>query len=318
MAESKGAFLLLLGARGLLRLSSMKRRTKLLVLACLVVIIGAAVLFLTPSDHMPEYDGKTLSEWLVLLDPDVDRKNDHERAWFAIVQMGPAAVPYLHDILSSRPAPWKEQLQGYAVRWHLMKRPKLSLFEKQYRAARAAYALAESAKVDISALVPELRYHLTNSGWADTEMVRALAGAGPQGVACLTNLLMNGVARVRAQAGHALTIYRATRNLPGIQDAMIRCATSDPDQQTRANAMIYLRSYRVDGDTNKLVALGIQGLQSKDGLTRWAAAMLVGNYLSAPGARAALEGVVDDPDERVGSFARQALGVSRKQTSPSQ
>ena len=152
-----------------------------MIIAMLLLLLAAIAGLLFTLPRTPQYNGKTLSEWLVMLDPNVDRAADHKKAAEAINQMGAAALPQLGHILRSRPNSISQRIRDYAERWHLMKPPNLILQGQQLRAARAAYNLAEDVDVNIAGLVPDLRYHLTNSNYADTEMARALARAGSEG-----------------------------------------------------------------------------------------------------------------------------------------
>ena len=290
------------------------KRISVVVLAALV--LAAVITWLCFLPRTPQYGGKTLSEWLIMLDPDVDHATDHEKASEALRHIGKAALPELGRILHSRPSPLREYVRGYAVRWHLMKPAKLSFQDWEFRAARAAYHLAEDADLSLAGFVPDLRFHLTNSSYAETEMARALARAGPEGIACLTNLLAHGERRVRGQAARALALDRGVRSQPGAQDALIQSATSDPDPFIRANALIFLSSFQQGAATNRLVSLGLQSLKSDDGYTRWAATLLLQNYLSIPDVAAAFPGLASDPDERVRSAAAKALEGRRTEASP--
>ena len=135
--------------------SAKSRATAIVGLLLLAAIAG----LLVTSPRPPEYGGRTLDEWLVLLDPHVDRKADHDKATDALSHMGPAALPRLSRILRSRPDSITQRIRDYAVRRHVMNPPRLIFQEQQFRAARAAYHLAEDADVNIAALVPDLRYH---------------------------------------------------------------------------------------------------------------------------------------------------------------
>lgn len=260
------------------------------------------------STRAPRHDGKTLDEWLLMLDSNVERAADHEKASVAIHAMGASALPQLHQILRARPDSLTERIRIYAVRWKLIPRPKIPIQEKQFRAGRAAYQLAEGADVNIASLVPDLQFHLTNSNYAESEMARALVRAGPEGISCLTNLLVTGEQRVRDQAGLVLSLDRSIRSQPGVQDALVLCASSDPDPRVRANAVFYLSSFREVGPSETLIALGQQYVTSDDAYERWAGAkLLAAHAASAPEAYNALKAVLNDSDERVRSTASHAL-----------
>src|SRR6185295_9117307 len=111
--------------------------------------------------------------------------------------------PELESILAWRPN-LRETIRSYALRFGIVKPRPIHPLELQSRACEAAYKLAEQANVDISRLVPQLRYHFTNGTYAGSNSGRALAGAGPTGIAVLTNLLLTGTRSVRDQAGWSL------------------------------------------------------------------------------------------------------------------
>jgi HEAT repeat protein len=184
-----------------------------------------------------------------------------------------------------------------------MLRPEaVPLYEQQSRAARAAYMLVERANADISALIPDLRFQLIQSRYAESEAARALVNAGPDGIAVLTNLIVTGLRPVRDQAGWALGM--ATSN-PGAVEALVRAANADPDRALRANALLYLSDAK--GRDEVLVPLGLRFLQSEDGYDRWAGVALLASHLDVERVRDALEKAANDPDERVRLRAARAL-----------
>jgi len=257
--------------------------------------------------RVPRYEGKTLEQWLRLLDPDIQRARERERAGLALRGMGAAALPEVERILSERPKSPLQRIRDLAARWRLLNPPPLPLAERQSRAARAAWLLAEDSGVDISRLVPLLRFHFTNSNYAETEASRALARAGPDGIACLTNLLVAGEPRVRDISGWALALDGTVRSIPGVQDALMAAAESDVDPRTRSNLGLYLSHFRETGDVRRTVSLGCRFLESGNPNDRWVGANLLGAHVSDPLARAALERAKNDPDQRVGSTAARVL-----------
>lgn len=276
-------------------------------------LLAAALVVVLTVIGEPRHEGRTLEEWLVLLDSDINRHADREAAGLAIRRMGVNAVPGVRRILQLQPKSWSQRIRGFAVRAHLVKAPGVSLNELQSRAAHAAWLLAEDAGDDIGSLVPFLRFHFTNSNYAETQMARALVRSGPPGIACLTNLLATGVPRVRDHSGWALAFDEAAIRQPGSWDAVIQGALSDPDPRVRSNFVLYLSKFRGQGDAAKLVPLGLQFLRGTDPNGRWAGAELLGAHLSVPEARAALEGVLEDPDQRVRASAHRRLQALRQQ-----
>src|SRR5688500_2776501 len=149
--------------------------TVLALLATLVVALLILGIFLFRE---PKYEGKTAREWIYLLDPHVDQRAQHDRASEALARIGAAAIPTIRDILQTAELTPVHKLKLLAQRYRLLPPDSLELAERQYRASRAAYKIAEDAGADISSLVPHLSFHLTNSNYADTENGRALAHAG--------------------------------------------------------------------------------------------------------------------------------------------
>lgn len=158
--------------------SNLKRLAAVLITVLLIVAVG---LFALPKPKL--YQGKTVRQWVALLDTHVDRQKQRDEASWALVQIGAAALRELEHILAWRPGPL-ETLRGHAVRFHLLKPHTIPPLELQSRACEAAYHLAERAQVDISRLVPQLLYHFTNGTYADSSSGRALAGAGTHATLC--------------------------------------------------------------------------------------------------------------------------------------
>jgi hypothetical protein len=279
--------------------SNLKRLVAVLFAVLLIVAFGLIVL---PKPKL--YQGKTVSQWVALLDTHVDNQKQREDASGALVQIGVAALPHLERILAWRPDIW-ETVRNYAVRFRFVKPRKVNPLELQSRACEAAYNLAERARVDISRLVPHLQYHFTNGTYADISSGRALVDAGPAGISVLTNLLSMGGRSVRDNSGAALR-YASRR--PEVIEALIRSANSEPDPMLRANALLYLRGS--GGAAQQIVPLGVSFLKSADGYQRCAAASLLLQYRAVPEARAALASAISDPDQRVRSLSEQALKES--------
>lgn len=211
----------------------------------LVVLVVSAAILLWPK-KAAVYQGKTVYEWLVLLDPHVSQTASHEQARLALVAMGKAALPELEKLLSEKPGGVSERVRNYLVRFRLLRPRPLTLHQQEHRASRAAYILAEDASIDIRRLIPHLVWWYTNSNYAVSENTRALARAGSEGIAVLTNLACSHPVRyVRDDAAWALHLVP---NAPGTAEALLRIATSEPDQQLRADAFSYLP--RTRGPTN--------------------------------------------------------------------
>ena len=280
-------------------MSTSKRPVAVLLAVLSIVAFGLMVL---PKPKL--YQGKTVRQWVALLDTHVDNQKQREGASSVLVQIGVAALLDLEPILAWRPGIW-ENVRSYGVQFGFAKPREVNPSELQSRACEAAYSLAEQAHVDIGRLVPHLLYHFTNGTYADSSGGRALANAGPAGITALTNLLYSGGRTVRDNAGAALG--HACRR-PEVIEALVRSATSEPDPVLRANAVLYLRDS--GAPAQQVVPLGLSFLKSDDGYQRWAAASLLLQYRADPEARAALASTISDADQRVRSVGERALKQS--------
>jgi HEAT repeat protein len=268
---------------------------------CLLVLVAVVVVAISTGSKPKVYHGKTVRQWVSLLDSHVDHQKQRDEASWAMVQIGADALPDLERILAWRSGV-SETVRDYAVRFRIMTPHPVRPLELQSRACEAAYNLGERGNVDISGLVPHLRYHFTNGTYADSNSGRALAAAGPAGIAVLTNLLATGTRAVRDQAGWSL---HHVKKRPEVIAALIKSATVDPDRTLRANALLYLR--RCGGPENELVPLGLTFLGSEDGYDRWTGATFLRDYLAVSEVRAAFESARADDDERVRSVIEGAL-----------
>jgi HEAT repeat protein len=278
------------------------RLAKQLGLVALVLAIASIALVLFTAPKRPQFSGKTATQWLMMLDAHVDKRKEHDDAASALCQIGQGVVPELRRILRRRPGSIPEVVRQVATRFHLLRPEPLPLYEHQSRAARAAYILAERANADISALIPDLRFQLIQSRYAEAECARALVNAGPEGIGVLTNLMVTGPRPVRDQAGWALGMATSK---PEAVEALVRAADAEPDRGLRADTLLYLSNAR--GHDEVLVPLGLRFLQSEDGYDRWAGASLLASRVDADGVRAALDKAANDSDERVRSTAKRAL-----------
>ncbi|MBL9174944.1 MAG: HEAT repeat domain-containing protein [Verrucomicrobiales bacterium] len=274
----------------------------LFLLAAGLLVAGYCIL-----RPVPRFEGKTLTEWLVDLDPSATGAVTRDRAAAAIRGMGASAIPGLAQILGERPDSFRIRIRGWAERRRFLRPRVLSHRDLQNRAAQAARILAADAGVDTSPLVPALRSRIRSASGVEPEMAIALAWAGTPGVSALLDLLFSGDAEVRDQSGWAVSQDRKIRCLPGVQDALIRRAAEEPDPTVRANLVLYLSHYRSDGDASRLVPLGIRLLSDTNAYARWMGAQLLASQSQAPEARAALERALNDSEDRVRTTAQGAL-----------
>src|SRR5438045_8170379 len=94
-----------------------RKRTRLAL--CLIVIIMSVALDSMLSEPKL-YRGKTVGEWVSLLDMNVDRRQQRAEASAALTYIGAPAVPELERILAWRPS-YLERVRNWAVRFGLAK-----------------------------------------------------------------------------------------------------------------------------------------------------------------------------------------------------
>ncbi len=268
-----------------------KRRERLIAILLFAFAMLLAVWF-WPRPQPATYEGKTVDEWLLQLDPDVARKKEHDRARIALERMGTNSLPDLERILSQRPNKQWGWWKGLMVRFHLSKPDALLPHEWNSRAARAAYMIAESGDVNIRRLLPHLSFHFTNSNFG--EFSRALARVGDDGISVLTNYVLSDHQRYRDDAASAL---RHVHRKPQAIAALIRVATLESNRSLRANALSYLQGSKAPAD--QVVPLTLQLLRSEHAYTRRMAAGLLADYRSFPEVSNALHRALSDPDESV-------------------
>ena len=261
------------------------KRVRIKLLAATLAAVGLVIaggFFAAPKPKL--YRGKTVRRWVALLDMHVDRQKQREEAdWVLAYQVGADALPELRRILAWRPSRL-EPLRGYAVRFHFLKPRPIPPLELQSRACEAAYHLAEDGHVDISSLVPDLRYHFTNGTYADSNSGRALAGAGPRGVCVLTNCLFTGTPAVQDMAGWSLGFINRR---PEVIAALVQYSSGDPSLSKRCNGLIYLHG--CNGPAELIMPLGLKYLRSESRYAQKAAADLLDPYRQDEQVREALE-----------------------------
>src|SRR5215211_1181084 len=92
---------------------------RLKLLSAAIVLIVAVGFF--AAAHKPKlHQGRTVRQWVEMLDPNVEKSKQRDEASWALAQIGADALPEIHQILSWRPGP-KETLRGHAVRFRILK-----------------------------------------------------------------------------------------------------------------------------------------------------------------------------------------------------
>ncbi len=289
-------------------------RVSIALVILLVAVLGSVVLAsLLRRTPEPAYHGKTLRQWLVLLDSDTAHKAQNDEAAMAIERMGTATLPNLIRILQKRSNPaWRVKLEGWAVRYHVWPRPKLQLDEWQYRAARACCILGGWRNLDITSAIPALAFHTTNAAtWRLEPFMWGLVYSGPEGLSIVTNLLATAaVPRVREEAARSLWITPKIRT-PEVANALLS-ATRDADPSVRVTSILSLQGFLRKEGLDKIILPGaIRCLQDTNTEVRRWTIQLLEPYSSAPGVCDALTKLVNDPVPAIRSQAEAALEKSR-------
>jgi HEAT repeat protein len=267
-----------------------------------VILASSGLILLFVAAREPVHKGRPVSDWIYRLDPDVNARARHDEAAEELRRIGQPVVPVIRGILEEPRGRLAPRAKKLLQRLRIVPPDAQPLKERQYRAARAAYQLAEWDRADISSLAPSLVPHVTSSNYLDTEAGRALAAAGPEGVAALTNLFVHPDARVRDRA--IVSLYHA-RDKPGVLEAFLR-VVDDPSRDVRFAALGGL-SGRAKIDPNIAVPIGLRFVEKPDRYERWAGASLLAAYAEDPRAFAALRKALQDPDATVRRVAERAV-----------
>jgi len=128
----------------------LSKKGVIILAAFIVTALGVFIWQSRPQESEPVYEGRTLSEWVVLLDSHTEHKAQNEAAEGAFQAMGKQAMPGLIRILHKRAdPPLVAKAKALAVRFHLLRPPELQLSEFQYRAARACCVRAHGSSVGV-------------------------------------------------------------------------------------------------------------------------------------------------------------------------
>jgi len=259
------------------------RRKLVVVGTALVLATGVWVGLMLTRKPPVTHKGKTVREWVLRIDQQAGKEKQREEASWAIVQIGQPAVPELEEILEWRPRKWRDKVRPWLMRFHLIPRDEMAPQVVVNRACEAAYNLGERSKTDIKPLIPHLEFHFTNGMYADSAASLALARAGPQGIAILTNLMFSSSYNVRDQSAWAL---HHVNKRPEVIAGLIRVANTETNAILRANALLYLNGS--DGPAEVLVPLGLKFLRSTNAYDRKMAKYLLSGYKHVEEVRAAL------------------------------
>jgi hypothetical protein len=193
---------------------------------CFPVIFFLLLTNLVPAKE-PEYQGKTLSEWLVV--------EDREARQEAIRQIGTNAIPTLIDLLGVTDE----------NRWQVLRKLESQELRKGNRAGSVFNSVLSKMALDGFGIlgtnaVPAIPQIVKLFGKVDTcsEAAQALALLGPDGVAALTNGLSSQNVTIRG-----ITIWaigeKAALDSNTVMRIMLKCL-KDPGANLRADAARFL------------------------------------------------------------------------------
>jgi len=257
---------------------------KLVVLGtALVIATGVWVGLLLARKPPVTHKGKTVREWVLLIDNTGGNDRQRHKASSAIVAIGPKAVPELEEILAWRPRKWRDKFRPWLMRFHLIRQDEMWPQEVVNRACEAAYNVGEDSSTDIQSLIPHLEFHFTNGTYAYSSSSRALTSAGPRGIALLTNLMVSGSDYLRNESALAL---RHVNQRPEVTAALIRMLNTETNAILRVNALLYVQGS--DAPAEVLVPLGLKSLRSTNAYERQKAKWILLKYRHVEEVRAAL------------------------------
>ena len=143
----------------------MKRRRVIILAGAVVVVLGVCLAMVWPRDEGPEYNGRTLKEWM-LMAADNDKKPGTEaeveamdEAVKSIRAIGSKGAPYFLKWIQYEPPKYRRNLEALVDR--LPSRPLRTVIlravnRRQNLARNSMYALAAVEPEDIKSVVAEL------------------------------------------------------------------------------------------------------------------------------------------------------------------
>jgi hypothetical protein len=171
-----------------------KRRKTLLLLAAVVLAVGAYTMFVCENE--PSHNGRKLSEWVGRLEITDGRGNAVDpEAGEAIRQLGARAVPYLFDWIRYDGPAWRYRLSSWGKYWPF-KWLAARVDKKSRRALNAARAF-EFAEPSTAVPVLSRVLHQPKPGENQFLAVYALGRLGPRAHAPLVAGLTNPCADLR-------------------------------------------------------------------------------------------------------------------------
>ncbi len=278
------------------------RRIFLLLIGC--GVLAVLVLMIIGGDREPEYDGKTLSEWLW----EHSRGQHTAEAEKAVNQIGTRALPWLVSWTGYEYPAWKIELDRRIFK---MPEPLRGVARRLVRRNRGLQLLGlEGFRIlrsRASPAVPELARLMTN--WtrvvASAGAAAGLASIGEAGLPPLVDALTNAATPSPWRCRTAMLIGFMGTNASAAVPVLVRC------MKDREEAV-------AEGAADALGALGVEpglvvraladGTTDSRPLVRASAARALGGL--GPQARSAIECLVHalgDPDHAMREEATNAL-----------
>ncbi len=230
-------------ARGLIAVSSLQLKRKLVIAAIVALVLAIAAILLVRDEQqfrLATHNGKTVKEWAGELYLNYDPRTTNA-ATEAFVIMGSNAVPALRSLLNSREPIYERTFLQQARRIPIAARQ--YLFKKikpghtmQYRvgAVRALGVIGPAAGDALPEMLEALSETNSQISWVAAQNISAL---GPKGIHAVMTLVTNADPTLRHTAIYSLGEAR-TNALPAT--ALLIRATLDTNQNVRASAFYSL------------------------------------------------------------------------------
>ncbi|MFT5490145.1 MAG: hypothetical protein ACI8V5_000488 [Limisphaerales bacterium] len=239
--------------------------------AATVFVIGVAtVVLIHIESREPSYEGKTLTEWLHLVEREGDIYKSYLKtnylAGLAIQQMGSDAVPHLMDHLKPI-SPLREKVNSLLISSGLDER-RILRAEYSWAAAHSMAFLGPAAE----SAIPELSEMLKRDKLSESVVAgRALAKIRPEGVNCLIENLTSDDAGIRSAAilGLYSCRYPRARQVSSVLDQLC-------DPRLRGNALAALGHFR--HESSQAIPALIDALESEKVGNRMVAALSLRLY----------------------------------------
>jgi HEAT repeat protein len=212
---------------------------------CVCLLLTLLFLLFLGSSNSLMYEGKHLSEWLLLVgSPSLDER---EQAKHAVREIGPNALPFLEELVENA------HDSSFTVKvgkwWHRQDSPVEVIRRKVFLGYKA---LGEIAKPSVPFLLEKLK---DNEPPVRSTAAGALAKIGPsanEGVPSLIALLNDEWGYVRRDAASALGQICVNSNDAVVIDALNK-ALNDKDSNVQKVARRALESVQQNADTLEVI-----------------------------------------------------------------